>query len=121
MFRFAVPILGALILQTVYGIVDTFVISRYAGVAAISGISSGSQFMGSVTGIIAAFATAITVLVAQQKGAKNQEELGKPRLRSFFSVPALVLPSPLSSSSMARIWSAFLQRIHSLSIWHLSI
>lgn len=77
MFRFAVPILGALILQTVYGIVDTFVISRYAGVAAISGISSGSQFMDSVTGIIAAFATAITVLVAQQKGAKNQEELGK--------------------------------------------
>ena len=77
MFRFAVPIFGALILQTLYGIVYTFVISRYAGVAAISGISSGSQFMDSVTGIIAAFATAITVLVAQQKGAKNQEELGK--------------------------------------------
>lgn len=77
MVRFGVPVFGALVLQTLYGIVDTFVISRYAGMAAISGISSGAQFMDSVTGIIAALATAITVLVAQQKGAKNEQEMGR--------------------------------------------
>ena len=42
MLRFALPVLGALLLQTMYGAVDMLVVGQFAEAADVSAVSTGS-------------------------------------------------------------------------------
>ena len=50
--RFAVPMLFSLILQALYGAVDLWMVSRFALNADVSAVSTGSQTMLIVNGIV---------------------------------------------------------------------
>ena len=76
LIRFALPILGALILQAMYGAVDLMVVGQYAGPADVSGVSTGSQLMMSITGLITGLAMGTTVLLGQRLGAGRRDEAG---------------------------------------------
>ena len=76
LIRFAIPILGALILQAMYGAVDLMVVGQYAGAADVSGVSTGSQLMMSITGLITGLAMGTTVLLGQRLGAGRRDEAG---------------------------------------------
>ena len=45
LIRFALPVLGALILQAAYGAVDLLVVGRFGDATGISAVGSGSSFM----------------------------------------------------------------------------
>lgn len=45
LIRFAVPVLGALILQAAYGAVDLMVVGWFGDAASISAVGTGSGFM----------------------------------------------------------------------------
>ena len=77
LIRFALPILGALILQAMYGAVDLMVVGQYAGPADVSGVSTGSQLMMSITGLITGLAMGTTVLLGQRLGAGRRDEAGE--------------------------------------------
>lgn len=77
MIKFMIPILGALILQAMYGAVDIIVVGRFGTTAGISGVSTGSSIVNLVIFTIAGLSMGITVLIGQYLGEKRSERIGK--------------------------------------------
>lgn len=71
LIRFALPFMLSSLLQSLYGAADLFVVGRYAGSAAVSGVSIGSQLMSTVTMLILALSMGGTVLIGNCVGQKN--------------------------------------------------
>lgn len=71
LIRFSVPILAAVFLQAMYGAVDLLVVGQFGDAAGVSAVSTGSQVMQTVTGIISGLTVGTTVLIGQKTGAKD--------------------------------------------------
>ena len=69
--RFAIPFLGASLLQFLYGAVDLIVVGQFADQAGIAAVSTGSQVMQAVTNFIIGLSTGGTVLVGQYLEARR--------------------------------------------------
>lgn len=52
LIRFALPVLGALILQAAYGAVDLLVVGQFGDASSISAVGTGSTFMQMITFVI---------------------------------------------------------------------
>ena len=61
LLRFAVPVLGALILQAAYGAVDLLIVGQFGDASSISAVGTGSAFMQMVTFVIVSLAMGATV------------------------------------------------------------
>lgn len=77
MIKFMVPILGALILQAMYGAVDILVVGWFGTKAGISGVSTGSTIVNLVVFTITGLSMGITVLIGRYIGEKKNERVGK--------------------------------------------
>ena len=71
--KFSIPILFSLILQALYGAVDLWMVSRFGVTADVSAVSTGSQTMLIVTGLITGLAMGVTVLLGQAVGEGNDQ------------------------------------------------
>ncbi len=93
LIRFMVPVLGALILQAMYGAVDLLIVGRFGTTAGISGVSTGSNVMNLVTFGIAGLSTGITVLVSLYIGQKQEHKIGEliGGAISLFAVLSVIL------------------------------
>ncbi|MBR6521215.1 MAG: MATE family efflux transporter [Oscillospiraceae bacterium] len=87
LLRFALPFLGANILQSLYGAIDLLIIGRYCDSAAIAAVSIGSQVMMTLLGLIIGVSTGCTVLIGQKVGEGDKEKAA----RSFGSAIALAI------------------------------
>ncbi|MDE6607000.1 MAG: MATE family efflux transporter [Lachnospiraceae bacterium] len=76
LIRFAVPVLGALVLQAAYGAVDLLVVGRFGDAASISAVGTGSAFMQMITFIVTSLAMGSTVMIGQHIGEKKPEKAG---------------------------------------------
>jgi putative MATE family efflux protein len=76
LIRFAVPVLGALILQAAYGAVDLLIVGRFGDASSISAVGTGSSFMQMVTFIITSLAMGSTVVIGQHIGAGKPKDAG---------------------------------------------
>lgn len=76
LLRFAIPVLGALILQAAYGAVDLVVVGQFGDAASISAVGTGSAFMQMITFIITSLAMGSTVIIGQHIGEKKPKESG---------------------------------------------
>lgn len=74
LIRFAIPVLGALILQAAYGAVDLLVVGWFGDASSISAVGTGSTFMSMITYVITSLAMGTTVIIGQHIGQ------GKPRI-----------------------------------------
>ncbi len=74
--RFALPVLGSLVLQSAYGAVDLLVVGRFGDASSISAVGTGSSFMNMLTLIITSLATGSTVIIGQHIGEKNADTAG---------------------------------------------
>lgn len=77
LIKFALPVLFALFLQSLYGGVDLLIVGQFASTADISGVATGSMLMHTFTMIITGLAMGITILVGQKIGEKNEKEAEK--------------------------------------------
>ena len=75
LIHFMIPILGALILQAMYGAVDVLVVGRFGTVPGLSGVATGSNVMNLATFLVSGFAMGITVLISQYIGADNRHKI----------------------------------------------
>lgn len=75
--RFALPILLALFLQTMYGAVDMMVVGQFATAADVSAVSTASWLMQLVTAFVVGIAVGTTVLLGRRLGEGNATESGK--------------------------------------------
>lgn len=73
---FAMPVLAALFLQAMYGAVDLMVVGKFGTAADISGVSTGSQIMQTVTNVLASFTMGTTILLGQRLGEGRRKECG---------------------------------------------
>jgi len=80
LIRFALPVLAALFLQTMYGAVDLLIVGQFGGDLAdvyVSAVSTGSQVMQTVTLVITSLSMGLTVFVGTKIGAGKREEAGR--------------------------------------------
>lgn len=71
--KFMFPILGALILQAMYGAVDLLIVGWFGTTAGISAVSTGSNIVNLIVFTLAGLAMGITVLISQYMGQKRAD------------------------------------------------
>ena len=74
LLRFAVPVLGALFLQSLYGAVDLLVVGQFGTAADVSAVATGTMMMQTITFIIAGLAMGTTIQMGQSLGAGKKEK-----------------------------------------------
>lgn len=77
LIKFAIPVLVAMFLQSLYGAVDLLVVGQYAETIDVSGVATGSLLMQTVTMIITGLSMGVTIYVGQKIGEKKEKEAGK--------------------------------------------
>ncbi|MBC8531638.1 MATE family efflux transporter [Gehongia tenuis] len=71
LWRYALPILGANILQTLYSIADMVVVGRMVGSAGLAAVSNAAMLSFIIGSICSGITAGGSVLVAQYKGAED--------------------------------------------------
>lgn len=77
MLQFMLPILGAQVLQAMYGAVDMLIVGRFGTNAGISGVSTGSSIMNLVTFVLGALASGVMILIGRYLGERREERIGR--------------------------------------------
>ena len=105
MIQFMFPILGALILQAMYGAVDLLVVGHFGTNAGISAISTGSSIMNLVTFVLCALASGVTIMIGRYLGERKNEKIGRLignaiafffAFAVFFSIILVVFARPIA-------------------------
>lgn len=73
LIKFSMPILFSLILQALYGAVDLWMVGQFSTNGDISAVSTGSQTMLIVNGIVTGLSMGITILLGQSVGERNDK------------------------------------------------
>ncbi|MBO5228390.1 MAG: MATE family efflux transporter [Lachnospiraceae bacterium] len=91
--KFMVPILGALVLQAMYGAVDLLVVGQFGTNAGISAVATGTNIVNLVTFVISALTMGVTVLISRYLGEGKNARIGKVigGAVAFFAVFAVVM------------------------------
>ena len=110
LIRFALPVLAALFLQTMYGAVDLLVVGQFGTAADVSAVSTGSQVMMTITTVITGLAMGLTIFVGKKIGEGEREEAGAIIGSGIwlFAVFALLLTivMVLAASNLAKLMHA---------------
>lgn len=108
--RFAMPVLFALFLQSMYGAVDLLVVGKFAGSEDVSAVSTGSQIMFTITNLVSSLAMGITVFLGQKMGEHDEKEgskiVGSGIVLFLVIGAALTVAIPLLSSVLAQVMQA---------------
>lgn len=105
LLKFMIPVLGALILQAMYGAVDILVVGWFGTTAGISGVSTGSNIINLVTFTVTGLSMGITVLIGKYLGERREERVGKviggaicffAALSVFLAAGLLIFARPLA-------------------------
>lgn len=124
LMRFAVPIFFSLLLQALYGGVDLLVVGQFATTADVSGVSTGSTLLNTLTMVITGLSMGITIVVGEEIGKKNPKNAGKAIgsgicmflvLGIVLTVSVAFLASPIATLLHAPE-EAFVQTVHYIQI-----
>lgn len=85
LIRFAIPLLGANLLQSLYSIADMLVVGRVVGKAGLAAISNASMLSFIINSICIGVTMGGTVIAAQYKGA-NDEQGQKETIGTLFGL-----------------------------------
>ncbi len=77
LLRFAVPVLLAMCLQSMYGAVDLLIVGQFSTAANVSAVSTGSQLMHTVTCVLTALAMGTTIMLGQALGGGRRKQAGQ--------------------------------------------
>ncbi|MBQ3303223.1 MAG: MATE family efflux transporter [Clostridia bacterium] len=110
LLRFMLPVFAAMLLQSMYGAVDLMIVGRFAESTDVSAVSTGSQIMMTLTGLVTSFAMGTTILLGRRIGEGNAKAGGRVIGGSIclFGViaAALTLLIPLSSRALSAVMHA---------------
>ena len=77
LIKFMIPILGALVLQAMYGAVDLLVVGKFGTDTAISAVATGGNVVNLVTFIITGLTMGVTILISRYIGEGKNHRIGK--------------------------------------------
>jgi putative MATE family efflux protein len=110
LLKFGAPVLLALFLQSLYGAVDLFVVGRFSESADVSGVSTGSQIMMTLTNLVSSFSMGVTIMLGHQIGQGRTKDAGKTIgtgivlfliIGVFLSALTAIFASPISHTMQA--------------------
>lgn len=76
LIMFTLPVVLSMLLQVMYGAVDIYVVGKFASTPDMSGVTTGSQMMMTVTNLISGLAMGLTIILGHKIGEKRSEEAG---------------------------------------------
>ena len=87
------PILAALVLQSMYSAVDLMIVGQFGTTEGISGVSTGASILQLFTIVTIALSTGVTVVMGQYLGTQMPEKIGKllGNAVCFFAVVSVIL------------------------------
>lgn len=100
--RFALPLLAALLLQSLYGAVDLFIVGHFGNETSVVGVGTGSAIMLFVNTVINGLTTGVTVVLSRYIGAGRPEKAGRTiggAIGLFALVAALLTAVMLAGSA----------------------
>lgn len=77
LLQFAIPVLLAMFLQALYGGIDLLIVGQFGTTQDVSGVSTGSMLLHTLTSLIVGLTMGITVFVGQKIGEGKPEKAGK--------------------------------------------
>lgn len=91
--KFAIPFLLANLLQALYGAVDLIIVGKFADSIGVAAVSTGSQVMQTITGVISGLTAGGTVLIGQYIGAKKKKDVSEAigTIVTLFIIISIVL------------------------------
>ena len=97
LLKFMIPIMGALLLQSMYGAVDLIIVGHFGDASSLSAVSTGSTLIMMATMMVAGLTMGATVLIGRYIGENNPERAGKAVGASIclFTVVALIITALL--------------------------
>ena len=75
--RFALPVLVAVLLQSLYGAVDLLVVGQFSDKANVSAVATASQIVQTITFVITDIAMGTTILLGQMIGEGKKDKAGE--------------------------------------------
>ncbi len=124
LLKFMIPILGALILQAMYGAVDLLVVGQFGTDAGISAVSTGSNIINLVTFVIAGLTMGVTVLISRYLGEQAMEKVGKViggAIAFFFLLTAVLMALLLLFAPNFAGWLNAPQEAYDLTVTYVRI
>lgn len=124
LLKFMIPILGALVLQAMYGAVDLLVVGQFGTNTGISAVSTGSNIINLVTFIITGLTMGVTVLISRYLGEKAENRIGKVigGAIAFFAVlTVFLMVLLLIFAPMFAVWLNAPQEAYSLTVTYVRI
>lgn len=124
LLKFSLPVLLALVLQALYGAVDLWAVGKFGTTADISAVSTGSQTMQIIIGIVTGLSMGITVLLGQRIGHKDDEGAAQAvgtsiRIFGFLGI-ALSIVMISAAKPLTHLMNApeeaFMQTVHYIQI-----
>lgn len=110
LLKFAIPVLFALFLQSLYGAVDLMIVGKFADPADVSGVSTGSQIMMTLTNLVSSLSMGMTVFLGQKIGERKASEGGEivaNGIKLFLSIGIfLTMFISLMAGNLANIMNA---------------
>lgn len=93
MLKFMLPILGALILQAMYGAVDMLIVGQFGSSEGISAVTTGSGVVNLATFTVCGLTMGVTILLGRYLGEKKEEKLSEviSGAVAFFGVLAIAV------------------------------
>ncbi|MCR4579108.1 MAG: MATE family efflux transporter [Treponema sp.] len=107
--RFAIPVLGALFLQSFYGAVDLLVVGQFGTAADVSAVATGTMMMQTITFIITGLAMGTTIQMAQAIGAGRKKDAADIIGTSIIFFVLLALAVTLLMIFVTRPFAALMQ------------
>lgn len=91
--KFMIPVLGALILQAMYGAVDILIVGHFGTTAGISAVSTGSNIVNLIIFTVTGLAMGITIVIGMYLGQKKEKRVGRVigGAICFFAAVSIVL------------------------------
>ncbi len=88
LIRFALPVLGALFLQSFYGAVDLLVVGQFGTAADVSAVATSTMMIQTITFIITGLAMGTTIQMGQALGAGKKEKAADLLFVAVFKMAA---------------------------------
>ena len=83
LWRFSVPFIGANLIQTLYGMVDLYIVGQFATTADVSAVSVAGTVIATFTMLLIGLSVGATVIVGQRFGAGDQKALASVSATAF--------------------------------------
>ena len=124
MILFALPVLGANLLQAMYGTVDLMVVGLFTTASEVSAVSTGSMSMYTITGIVAGITMGCTILLGHNIGRKDYPAAARTIKSGIFlfvvagiiASVIMIITAPLIASVMNAPKEAYEQTVSYLRI-----